>query len=98
METNELSVWSLMDAAGEPIETGFSLEYLKGRLEGMKSGDYYIMEFSVDPESPDLLRHDPDHHFRYSVHKRGNFITARLDNRNSYLRGIKVKLESTAKL
>lgn len=92
MNTHTLSVWSLMNAEGEPIEAGFSLEYLKGRLEGMKSGDYYIMEFSFDPEYPDILEHDPDHHFRYSVHKRGNFITARLDNRSSYLRGRKIKL------
>lgn len=93
MGTNELSVWSLMDAAGEPIVAGFNLEYLRGCLQGMKSGDYYIMEFSFDPEHPDIMEHDPDRHFRYSVHKRGNFITARLDNKNSYLRGRKYKLK-----
>lgn len=93
MNTHTLSVWSLMNAEGEPIEAAFSLEYLKGRLEGMKSGDYYIMEFSFDPEYPDILEHDPAHHFRYSVRKWGNFITARLDNRNSCLRGRKIKLE-----
>lgn len=81
-----------MDAEGEPLEAGFSLEYLKGCLQDMKSGNYYIMEFSFDPEHPEIMEHDPDRHFRYSVHKCGNFITARLDNKNSYLCGIKQKL------
>lgn len=85
---NKISVWSLMDESGEPLDAGFTLEYIKNALKHQRDGRYTVMEFSFDPACPAIMEHDPALHFRYEVLRRKGHITGRLYNRSSYFAAI----------
>lgn len=81
-----------MDEKCEPLDAGFTLDYIKNALKKQRDGHYTVMEFSFDPECPAIMEHDPALHFRYEVLRRKGHITARLYNKSSYLCGRVVKL------
>lgn len=89
---NKISVWFLMYESGEPLDAGFTLEYIKNALKHQRDGRYTVMEFSCDVSCPSILEHDPAVHFRYEVLRRKGHITAHLYNRSSYFCVKRVKL------